>query len=233
MVAAGLFFLVSDAVRASWAAMALALVVLVLSRPARLTRVAQGAIWATAVALVFAWLIFPNVAGTLIGKSLTGLSPGRQSTEAANSEWRLEYWSYELSAVARDPLGKGFGPGSNFCSSVSGQCEDTRLTRAKSDVTGPHNSFVNITYRAGVQGILVLLALLGAIVAPAWRVMRRTGDSEIRRTMVLLAFVAGTACFSVALENPYMGLPFWILLGLLVVLTRSATATNEPETREV
>lgn len=228
IVGVGLYYLVALEVRASWVPFVAALIVLALSRPQRSARLRYAGVWIGVLSVIFVWFAAPSLAGTTLGNALVGLRPSDESTESRNSSWRVEYWEYELSSLAQKPIGHGFGPASFFCSDVSDQCEDTRFTRASADLTGPHNSFVNIAYRTGVQGIAVLIALLAAILLPAWRAMRRTRDTAIRTALVMLTFSAATAFFSVSLEGPYLAVPFWSLLGLLVVLTRTQGAPGQP-----
>jgi O-antigen ligase len=233
VVGVGLTYLVAFQVRTSWVAFAAALLVLSLSRPRRLGRVRLAALLSTALVVAFAWLVLPSLTDTSLGKSLAGIRPGTEGYQASNSTFRLEYWRYELDAVAKAPLGKGFGPPSNFCSGLSGECLDDRTSHTGNDVAGPHNSYVNVAYRVGVQGIAVLIALLVAIVVPAWRAVRRTGDPAIRTALVMLTFSGVSAGFAVSLEGPYMAVPFWALLGLIVVLTQShAAAKPEKHGRE-
>jgi O-antigen ligase len=232
IVGVGLYYLVTLEVRASWFAFAAALLVLALSRPRRSLRLPYAGAWIGVLTVFFVWFTAPSLTGTTLGQSLLGVLPSTETIESRNSSWRVEYWKYELSSLAEKPIGHGFGPASFFCSDVSDLCEDTRLTRETADFTGPHNSFVNIAYRTGVQGIAVLIALLAAILMPAWRAMRRTGDTAIRTALVMLTFAAATAFFAVSLEGPYMAVPFWSLLGLIIVLTRTHGEPQGPESHD-
>lgn len=235
IVGVGLYYLVTLEVRASWVPFVAALLVLALSRPQRSARLRYAGAWAGVLIVIFVWFAAPSLTGTTFGQSLLGIVPSSESIESRNSSWRVEYWKYELSSLADKPIGHGFGPASFFCWDEIDECDDTRLTRESADLTGPHNSFVNIAYRTGVQGIAVLAALLAAILLPAWRAMRRTGDTAIRTALVMFTFSAGTAFFAVSLEGPYMAVPFWSLLGLLVVLTRSQgepSETGSPDREE-
>ena len=64
------------------------------------------------------------------------------------------------------------------------------------------------------------LLLLGLI----WSALRAgrsaLPDETARIGIALLLFAAVTAFFSVALEGPYMGVPFWALIGMLWVIGR-------------
>jgi hypothetical protein len=150
---------------------------------------------------------------------------GGTSSSARNVQWRLSIWKFMLEKTAHDPVfGVGFGRPTDF--HWNGNVYDAR-TGPPSDInysTGPHNSFVNLIYRTGALGFLSLLAL---VVLAAIRLVRalRTPLRPFERSMLVgtaVAFVmaTGTACFSVALEGPYMGMIFWIFLGLMLVLPK-------------
>jgi O-antigen ligase len=157
---------------------------------------------------------------------------GGSSSSARNVQWRLAIWGFMLRKTAHDPVfGVGFGRPTNF--RWRGTVYDARniSTSDPTYSTPPHNSFVNLLFRTGALGLLSLLALVGVALVRVWRVL----TSPLRpfdRAMVIgstAAFVmaAGTACFSVALEGPYMGMVFWIFLGLMLILPK-LLAGSEP-----
>jgi O-antigen ligase len=161
------------------------------------------------------------------------------SSQSANAEWRLAFWEHLLSDSVSNPvLGAGFGAPSSFA--WGGNLYDSRTgdPRDPFNVTAPHNSFVNVIYRAGWPAFLAL-AVLMAIAAVRLLRLTRTLEGEARATAlwILTALVVTTivAGLSAALEGPYMGIFFWVLLGLAWVSARvalpgeksaSATATS-------
>jgi hypothetical protein len=141
--------------------------------------------------------------------------------DVANQQWRLAFWSYMLRAAAHQPIfGVGFGRPANF--HWHGVVYDARIgdVHNDQDVTGPHNSFVNIVYRTGLLGFIPLLFLVAAAVVAALSWLRRPHESEIRAAYVglvaIFVFVFVIANLNVALEGPYMAIFFWSLLGLLI-----------------
>jgi hypothetical protein len=154
---------------------------------------------------------------------------GGKSQEANNVHWRLAMWRFMLEETAHDPVfGVGFGKPTNFV--WRGMIYDARTGDKTNtqDVTGPHNSFVNILFRMGLLGLLPLVALLVIAGLRSWRVLVRGTLSALDRAFALTSVamvvaVAVTACFSVALEGPYMGLFFWLALGLVLALPRLLT----------
>ena len=151
---------------------------------------------------------------------------GGVSGSGTNSQWRLAIWHYMLKQTVHHPvLGVGFGRPTAFF--WHGNVYDARAGNAadQQDVTGPHNSFVNLLFRMGLLGFLALLAL---VAFGAFRVLRALRSKQLvpldRALLIATAasFIAVvvTASFSVALEGPYMGIFFWIFLGLLLVYPR-------------
>jgi hypothetical protein len=87
----------------------------------------------------------------------------------------------------------------------------------------PHNSLIAILYRTGFVGfcsysIIVFMAFYRGCVA-----LRRSTDANLRYTLLaaLSAFVyhVGHSLTDVTLENPFKGIPFWLLLGIVSVVT--------------
>jgi hypothetical protein len=156
------------------------------------------------------------------------------SAEGANARWRLAYWKHLLTQVPEDPLvGVGFGHPSAF--RWRGTLYDGRNDpRHPFDVTPPHNSFVNLLYRTGIVGALAVLWLVTAALVRLVRRLRAGPPPDERIQLVTLAclftFIAVTASFSGALEGPFMGIFFWIVLGLLLVLPRLAEPATDART---
>jgi hypothetical protein len=146
-------------------------------------------------------------------------------TEGSNASWRLAIWKYDLKEGAKQPVfGVGYGRPTNF--HWGGHVYDGRKGNGTNeDVSGPHNSFVNIFFRMGVLGALSLLALVALAAVRVWPWVR-SGDAptEERATLVALAamlvFTTGVAAINVSLEGPFMGIFFWTILGLLLVLPK-------------
>ena len=145
----------------------------------------------------------------------------RESEQQTNAQWRLAFWKYMLEESAQRPLfGAGFGTPSNF--TWNGVHYDRRTGDPNDpfDVSGPHNSFVNLLYRTGLPGLLALLAILLLAVIRLLPVARRTRGEDRAIAIWLLAALAATtvaASFNVALEGPFMGIFFWGILGLALV----------------
>ena len=154
---------------------------------------------------------------------------GGNSQKANNVHWRLSIWKFMLEKTAHDPVfGVGFGRPTNFV--WRGMIYDARTgdKTNSQDVTGPHNSFVNMLFRMGLLGLLPLLALLVIAGIRGWRVLVKWTLPALDRAFALTSVamvvaVAVAACFSVALEGPYIGLFFWLALGLVLALPRLLT----------
>ena len=150
--------------------------------------------------------------------------------ESSNARWRLAYWTYLLAQVPEHPVfGAGFGKPTDF--HWHGETYDARNDPSSIfNVTPPHNSFVNLLYRTGLLGALAFVWLVAVAV---WRVLstlRARPQTEERVRLVALScmfvFMGVAASLSGALEGPFMGIFFWIVLGLLLVLPRLTEAPD-------
>ncbi len=163
--------------------------------------------------------IVSDIRGTLNSRVATA------KTANLNMRWRLAIWAFQLKKWAHEPLfGVGFGRPTDFRWNVTGGVYDARTGSGSQDVTGPHNSFVNLLFRMGLAGALPLLALvvLAAVRLRRWlRVPRADEDKALVLALAaVFVFVVATATFSVALEGPYMGIFFWATLALLFATPR-------------
>jgi hypothetical protein len=144
------------------------------------------------------------------------------SSANANARWRLAFWRYLLRQSIHDPVfGVGFGKPADF--TWHGVTYDPRSQAPgapASDVTGAHNSFVAMLYRAGAPALLATLALMVVAVARLVPLIRRTSGEDRALAiwpLAALAIATGQASFNVVLEGPYMGIFFWAALGLALL----------------
>lgn len=225
MIALGLLALwmvVDTQSRAVWVAMVMTAVFVVLTAPS-----AQRARAWRACALVLATVVaLTLVAGTgWIHRADSSSLAVKAESKSSNGSWRLAFWQHDLRDAARRPLtGAGYGPAADF--HWHQYRYDARRSRDPAEISGPHNSFVNIVYRTGYLGGLIFLGLVLAVVRRAWRAVgaaRRRGDGEaagrLRAVLAFLLFNATIAFFSVSLETPFLAIPFWLSLGLAVAMT--------------
>jgi hypothetical protein len=160
----------------------------------------------------------PDANATGLGELAASFRP---SSEQANASWRLAFWKFVLAESAKRPLwGVGFGTPANF--EWSGIHYDSRTGDPTDpfDVSGPHNSFLNVLYRTGLPGFLALCALVLIGIARILPVARHASGTDKAIAVWLLASIASTVAFAslnVALEGPFMGIFFWTILGLALV----------------
>lgn len=155
-------------------------------------------------------------------KEISSLGGG-SSAEAENVTWRLAYWK-ELIERTRDApiLGVGFGRPAAF--TWDGRKYDFRDGDPGTgiDTAGPHNSFVNFLYRLGIPAFLALLAVIGVALRNVYRSLRDpsliTAD-RVALTTLFGMLAAGTmaSSFNEGLTGPFLGLFFWVPLGMLLV----------------
>jgi hypothetical protein len=158
--------------------------------------------------------------GTQVASEI-GASFDSSQAEGANARWRIDFWTFLMRQTANSPiLGVGFGTPSAFV--WSGIPYDSRTGNPLDpfDVTGPHNSFLNLLYRTGVFSLLALAALLFRGGSRLWSLTRVCRDEDRALAVWLLAALSATTIVSalaVALEGPYMAVFFWTLLGLSLI----------------
>ncbi|MGD0093741.1 MAG: O-antigen ligase family protein [Planctomycetota bacterium] len=148
-----------------------------------------------------------------------------------NNIWRLLLWRRMLHdwKHGHPVLGAGVGQAWDF----NGVLEHTHFHHER-DPGGlnPHNSFLNVLYRYGIIGLVLLLALVGSALYAAVKALDEppegsgapTAYSGARAWLeVLVLYFFYTLIFSfftVGLEGPSYALPFWFSLGLVYARAR-------------
>ncbi len=97
-----------------------------------------------------------------------------------------------------------------------------------------HNSYLSVLRRMGIPGFIALMVLIGYGLLRGYRAMR-TDDAAAEKDKLavsaLLAFMAPLlfANAHVVLEGPFLGIPFWALLGALFALRPAGGSVKEYE----
>jgi len=88
----------------------------------------------------------------------------------------------------------------------------------------PHNSHLAILYRTGVVGFLCYSLILFLSLRRSHLYLQEAPHPKatlsMLATMACFLFYVVHALTDVTLENPYKGIPFWVLLGLLTAIPR-------------
>ena len=169
-----------------------------------------------------------------VGGELRGTFSNDDSGQSSNADWRLDIWGFALENSVKNPAGVGFGRPMKFV--WGGQGYDFRTgdpELVEFDVTGPHNDFVHYAYRMGWPALIAVIALVAIAVSRVWPWLRRSarGTEEAASAIALTAMLVTAIVFASlndALKTPYMGIFFWVLLGLMLVfpwLVRERSAT--------
>jgi len=154
-------------------------------------------------------------------EEIAGLT-NASSEEGQNIRWRLAYWSQLIERVPEDPiLGAGFGRPADFYWQSRKYDFRDGAPLAGLDVAGPHNSFVNFLWRLGIPAFLALLFVIGVALARvrgAFRGGLETRDRVTLTTLVAMVVAAAVASsFNEGLTGPFLGIFFWIPLGMLLL----------------
>jgi O-antigen ligase len=126
----------------------------------------------------------------------------------ANVDWRLLSWYEVLDGIADRPWGHGFATW------------DFMFTW-NDPLTGSHNSFLDLAYRIGVEGLLVFIAMPVLLVRD---VRRRVRETSARSQLLLVSACAAMiafllfSMFNVVFETPQLSVLFWVLLGIGAVV---------------
>jgi hypothetical protein len=160
--------------------------------------------------------------GPQLTKELSSLGGGN-SDEAENVTWRLAYWEELIKRTPHQPiLGAGFGRPAAF--TWDGRKYDFRDGEPGTgiDVAGPHNSFVNFLWRLGIPAFLALVFIGFVALRNVVRAMRDEGlstEDRVRVTTLAAMLAAGTmaSAFNEGLTGPFLGLFFWVPLGMLLL----------------
>jgi len=168
----------------------------------------------------------------IIAETQGTFTPGIGAGANANASWRLAINWFMLKETAKSPLfGVGFGRPTDF--EFDGVVYDRRTGDPDdpNDVTGPHDSFMNLLYRAGLLGMIPFVALLLVAISRVRRSLFAAPPPYRARVVAAtttLAFVATIALLDVVLEGPQMGLFFWGGLALLFLAPRMTWRSAGP-----
>ena len=174
-----------------------------------------------AVAMVIGGVLLAVAAYVALGGSNGEESALRPAAGTGTLDWRIEGWSALLEGLSNiewligEPLGSGF----------------TRVVQGLEVETEPHNFYVTTLLRAGVVGLLALIALTFALLRALWRAPPGDGGGLLS-TGVFPALLAMQAVWFLVWET---GMEQGILTGLAVgiVAARSRGApVPQPRLRE-
>jgi O-antigen ligase len=137
--------------------------------------------------------------------------PGLEGTK----DWRLEWWK---NIVETTLFGEYFWLGKGYGVSLA-EDYDEKLD-PEGTLRSPHNSHLTILARGGVPGLVLWVVLQGSFAVLLLRSFfraRQAGDAGWADIFVWVlatwaAFMVD-AFFSVFLESPQIGIPFWSLFG--------------------
>lgn len=140
-------------------------------------------------------------------------------------------WSGALKVFRDFPI-LGGGPGTFRIYFVNHRDPEYYNFGVNSVTTLSHNHFLDVLSETGLLGLAAFLILLGALLAPALRWMRRHPDPRLRLAL-LAAATAVLAMFAFSMTSPFsqwvIGIaPLWSVMGLLAGLNTQARRAEAP-----
>jgi len=169
-------------------------------------------------------------ANVLVKDTLRRASTILTPEEDPNSLHRLAMWEEALNRTAREPLvGEGFGP--PFSLLASNKFYDYSEKRLH-----PHNSFLWILNRMGMIGFTIFFLLILKFYRSAIKAYKKMSPGKSKAYLLALmschVSISIFAFFNVVLEGPFMGIFFWIIMGLamaLINIKKNELDENEDE----
>lgn len=167
------------------------------------------------VSAVIAAAIGVNLGQALDVQRFEGVSLDHPDDTA---EWRADWWAELYDAVMEQNPVFGVGFGINLADFNPEIHDDDALF----PVRAPHNFNVTIFARMGIVGACIWggIVVFGMLL-PLWRTITSSTTMEkeevMRMSFWLIAAIAiwVNSSFSVLMEGPVAGIPFWLILGLI------------------
>lgn len=133
-----------------------------------------------------------------------------------NNQFRLVWWQTVVADTWEQNkwYGAGFGAdlAKDFLRIYAMDSEEPFSARS------PHNFLLSIFGRTGLLGLLIFLALLGAIARKTWRSGTQeapsSGGVSALGWLLMAWSIFASACFGVVMEGPMGAAVFWTALGL-------------------
>ncbi len=178
------------------------LIYLVVQRPPR-TRLISIVLISVSIATLLAIVaVLSDTAGVGRGYVSRRFESFFHLSTDPNASFRLHSWLVALGITGQHPLtGVGFGHLSLLPDSVA-----------------PHNSMLTIAFESGLLGLLSFLAVNVAFYRFCINSLAALSDQRIRTLLATAVTwqvgVLGIALFNVALEGPFIGMFYWLSMGL-------------------
>ena len=160
----------------------------------------------------------------LEGKSI--FDSNMQTVSAETSKWRITTGIAGIHQFLRAPLGSGFGRPADmvFLDIVGGSNPSERMLQ-----TDYHNVLLAILVRMGFEGLIVFIWINAVFYYRCIRFCRNTDEPLYRAYMIgILAChlsIAINSMFFQFIQTPYMGIFYWIFMGLGIALINVTKST--------
>ncbi len=190
-----------------------------------------------ALALLVIGVVALVAAPFVLGPGISGLGPAAGPAGAASTldglsqislAGRIEIWSRALYAIQDFPF---TGVGLGAFRRVVNLLYPLFTIGPDVDIAHAHNIFLQVALDVGLPGLIAYLALLWVAAVLGWQIARRAARLPRIMALGLLAGLAGLHVYgltdALALGSK-PGIAFWMTLGLLVGLWRTASPQPQP-----
>lgn len=153
-----------------------------------------------------------------------------------NANWRRRIWMEMFREVMQNHPWIGMGFGIPFLPHIWMSEHGTFTDQYPLPNVDPHNSHLSILYRTGIIGFILYFSfLISLFQAGLLTISNVSRDLNVRSQLIVclsyVFLVLVHASFAVVLEGPYMGVPFWVTVGLVLTLIDHNPATIEQPKR--
>jgi hypothetical protein len=181
-------------------------------------RVIVGVLKLTVAGAAALTLYMVFLGSSYIVETLTRIQHTFDATEGT-ANWRLLAWFDVWEGIVERPLGHGFATWEFWFT-------------WQDPLVGSHNGFLDLTYRIGVPGLFLFLAIPLALTLRTRRTvsLNHSIGSALPVTACACIYAwLGYAFFNVVFATPYVSIFFWILLAVGASATAPQTKTDDHE----
>jgi hypothetical protein len=220
----GFLFVVMAEVRAAWAGMLAALILLgiLLKKEFKIFILIFLLVLVSIFIIDYFDLGVQKDKLTSVAEQLKSMTQRRHqdTMPAANIKWRLDIWKQTIDEIKEYPI-FGWGYGTQIDYEIwTKKLSWLKAIGANTGILPPHNHLIAITYKMGLVGLALFLFINFRVFFYGLRYIKKCKSEFNRRFLIAglagLVYWHGMAFFFDVLESPPTGIFLWILLGCIL-----------------